>query len=90
VSNGDIDLVLWTKSKISRKYQIHDKGRLPNAPYCYAYDIKRATASHGHRLLQLFRHEVPRLPLEQQKGMEELKPLPGGKNSEGIWLTDSG
>jgi probable HAF family extracellular repeat protein len=90
VSNGDVDVVLWTKSKVSGKYQIHDKGRLPKAPYCYAYDINEQLQITGIAYFNFSGTKHHGFLLSKNNKWMDLKPLPGGKNSEGIWLTDSG
>ncbi len=90
VSNGDVDMVIWTKSKITGKYQIHDKSRLPKAPYCYALDINEQLQVTGTAYFNFSGTKYHGFLWSSKKGWMDLKPLPGGKNSEGIWLTDSG
>jgi probable HAF family extracellular repeat protein len=89
VSNGDVDMVIWTKNK-SGKYQIHDKRRLPNAPYCYALDINEHMQVTGTAYFNFSGTKYHGFLWSSANGWMNLQPLPGGKNSEGIWLTDSG
>jgi probable HAF family extracellular repeat protein len=88
VSNGDVDVVVWTNS--GGTHQIHDEGCLPKAPYCYAYDINEKLQVTGIAYFNQKGTRYRGFLWSKAKGWKELGTLPGGKNSEGIWLTDSG
>ncbi len=87
VSNGDVDVVLWTKS--GGKYHIQDEHRLPKAPYCYAYDINEKLQVTGVAYFNEKGTRYHGFLWSNANGWKDLGTLPGGKNSEGIWLNDS-
>ncbi len=88
-TGGDVDVVLWTSSG-GGKYQIQDESHLPKAPYCYAYDINEKLAVTGVAYFNYSGTRYHGFLWSQAKGWHELLPLPGGKLSEGIWMTDAG
>jgi probable HAF family extracellular repeat protein len=87
-TGGDVDVVLWTLS--GGTYQIQDEGHLPKAPYCYAYDINEKLQVIGVAYFNYSGTRYHGFLWSKAKGWKDLPPLPGGKLSEGIWMTDAG
>jgi probable HAF family extracellular repeat protein len=87
VSNGDVHAVLWTKS--GGTYHIHDEGHVPKAPYTYPYDINENLQVTG---IAYFNQAGTRYHafLWSNSRWQDRTPLPGGKNSYGSWINNSG
>jgi probable HAF family extracellular repeat protein len=88
VSNGDVLLVLWTKSGGS--YQIHNEGHLPMAPYIYPVDINENLQVTGVAYFNEAGTRYHAFLWSEAAGWKDLGTLPGGQNSYGEWMTDSG
>jgi len=87
VANGQVHVVLWRLS--GKNYQIHDEGHLPGAPYCYAYAINENLLVTGIGYFNFSGTKYHGFLWSAAAGWKDLRPLPGGKNSEGIWVNKS-
>ncbi len=87
-SNGNEDLVFWTRSQGS--YVIHDLGCLPSAPYCYTYDINANLQVTGTAYFFNNNSSYHAFLWSKTKGWQDLGTLEGGALSQGIWMTDAG
>jgi probable HAF family extracellular repeat protein len=86
ISNGDVNLVLWTKS--NQKYHIQNKGHAPWAPYIYAYDISEKLEVTG--IAYLGKKGVHYHGFLWSNGTwKDLGTLPGGTDSYGDWINSS-
>jgi probable HAF family extracellular repeat protein len=88
VSNGNVHAVLWTKS--GGKYHIHDEGHLPKAPYTYPYDINENLQVTGIAYFNQAGTRYHAFLWSKAAGWKDLGTLPGGKNSYGSWMNNSG
>jgi probable HAF family extracellular repeat protein len=88
LSNGDVNLVLWTKSK--GEYHIHNEGHTPQAPYIYVYDINEILQVTGVAYLGKKGVNYHGFLWSKASGWTDLKPLPGGTDSYGVWINNSG
>ena len=88
ISNGDVHAVIWTPSAAG--YVVHDIGILPNAPYTYPFDINAKLQVTGVAYFNEAGTSYHGFLWSQKAGWKDLGTLPGGTNSEGIWMTDSG
>jgi len=88
VSNGDVHAVLWTKSGTT--YHIHDKGQMPKAPYTDPYDINENLQVTGIAYFNQAGTRYHAFLWSKATGWRDRIPLPGGKNSYGSWINNSG
>ncbi len=88
VKNGDVHLVLWTKSGAS--YTIQDEGYLPHAPYSYAYSMNDEFQVTGVGYFNEKGTKYHAFLWSAAAGWKDLGTLAGGKNSMGIWINDPG
>jgi len=88
VSNGDVDIVTWTPSGAT--YSIRDIGILPGVPFCYTYDINEKQQVTGIAYFNNAGTRYHAFLWSNATGWKDLGTLPGGVNSKGIWMTDSG
>jgi probable HAF family extracellular repeat protein len=88
ISNGHVHAVLWKQS--GGTYQIHDIGVLPHAPYTYSYDINEKLQVTGVAYFNEAGTKYHAFLWSKAAGWKDLGTLPGGTNSQGIWMNDSG
>lgn len=88
IPGGAVHVVLWIPS--SGVYQIHDIGSLPQAPYSYAYDINENLQVTGIAYFNPTFTRYHAFLWSRSAGWKDLGTLPGGSNSQGIWMNNAG